>query len=298
MFQTDSEGSPHARIEQRLVRRKDIGKAGVRLEDRPQILRRRDLVQIERLDQTGLVVEGTEAGIREDDIILVAAAGLQLGEHVLIEVRGDAANRDAGRLFEALLDLRMDVVLPRHHDHRAASGLACRSAGGEETGDPADRQSGAGRPLDKGAARNSPRLGRRQSGRCHRGLDGPFGLSAMAVPPSMSSCCGTFQITKINHCANPCQASYHRLVGGCFTWNISGTSRGSALRRAPYQFAPSFDLSSSLGARSCALLPVLSWTAASAPRPISRSTAAPWPSSAAIISAVRPRSSWSLIRAP
>ena len=46
-------------------------------------------------------------------------------------------------VVEALLDLRMDVVLPRHHDHRA--GLACRSARGKETGEPGQCQSGAGR---------------------------------------------------------------------------------------------------------------------------------------------------------
>ena len=85
------------------------------------------------------MVEGAEPCIGEDDVVLVTAAGLELGEHVLIGVRGDAAHRDAGRRLEALLDLRIDVVLPRHHHHGAVVGPG--PAGGEQ---PADRESGTG----------------------------------------------------------------------------------------------------------------------------------------------------------
>ena len=96
------------------------------------------------------MVEGTEAGVREDEVVLRASAGLQLREHVLIGIRGDAIHRDTGRIVEALLDFGMDVVLPRHHDDRVARGP--NDVG--ESGNPAERQSGAGRALDENPTRN------------------------------------------------------------------------------------------------------------------------------------------------
>src|SRR5205823_10753050 len=124
-----------------------------RLEDGPEILRSRYLVEIERLSQAGLVIQRTEAGVRKHDVILLASAGRQLGEHVLIGVPGDTSHRDASRLVKALLDLRIDVVLPRHHDHRAAISLA----GGREIGKSAERQSGAGRAFKEDPTRDPRR---------------------------------------------------------------------------------------------------------------------------------------------